>query len=150
MHNNLDNIGTNYTERRRCMNEDQVAQMFIDHGFEEVFCENLTMKEKIGIFSSAKYVSGPIGGGMANALFCPSETKVLSINSPLFFDVNDRLKHAMEHTQLTHFDCTSFTDKKEEVVDSVGSLSISGGMNSPWEVDLNKLSKFLYTWIPQY
>ena len=80
MHNNLDNIGTNYTERRRCMNEDQVAQMFIDHGFEEVFCENLTMKEKIGIFSSAKYVSGPIGGGMANALFCPPETKVLSIN----------------------------------------------------------------------
>ncbi len=150
MHNNLDNIGTNYTERRRCMNEDQVAQMFIDHGFEEVFCENLTMKEKIGIFSSAKYVSGPIGGGMANALFCPLETKVLSINSPLFFDVNDRLKHAMEHTQLTHFDHTSFTDKKEEVVDSVGSLSISGGMNSPWEVDLNKLSKFLYTWIPQY
>jgi hypothetical protein len=74
----------------------------------------------------------------------------LSINSPLFFDVNDRLKHAMEHTQLTHFDHTSFTDKKEEVVDSVGSLSISGGMNSPWEVDLNKLSKFLYTWIPQY
>lgn len=56
----------------------------------------------------------------------------------------------MEHTQLTHFDHTSFTDKKEEVVDSVGSLSISGGMNSPWEVDLNKLSKFLYTWIPQY
>ena len=34
-----------------------------------------------------------------------------------------------------------------EVVDSVGSLSISGGMNSPWEVDLNKLSKILDTWI---
>ncbi len=53
----------------------------------------------------------------------------------------------MEHTQLTHFDDTSFTDKKEEVVDDVGSLSISGGMNSPWEVDLNKLFKILDTWI---
>ena len=132
------------------MNEDQMAQIFSIYGFKEVFCENLTMAEKIGIFSSAKYIAGPIGGGMANALFCPKDTKVLSINSPLFFDVNNRLRHAMEHTQLTHFDNTSFTDKKEEVVDNVGSLSISGGMNSPWEVDLNKLSKFLDTWIPQY
>mgnify|MGYP002626689969 FL=1 len=105
------------------------------------------MKEKIGIFSSAKYVAGPIGGGMANVLFCPPETKVLSINSPLFFYVNDRLRHAMEHTQLTHFDHTSFTDEKEETVDDLGSLSISGGMNSPWEVDLNKLSKILDEWL---
>ena len=129
------------------MNEDQVAQIFSLYGFEEVFCENLTMKEKIGIFNSAKYVAGPIGGGMANVLFCPPETKVLSINSPLFFYVNDRLRHAMEHTQLTHFDHTSFTDEKEETVDDLGSLSISGGMNSPWEVDLNKLSKILDEWL---
>ena len=146
-HNKLDNIGTNYTERRRCMNEDQMAQIFSVYGFKEVFCENLTMKEKIGIFNSAKYVAGPIGGGMANVLFCPPETKVLSINSPLFFDVNDRLRHAMEHTQLSHFDCTSFINKKEETVDDLGSLSISGGMNSQWEVDLNKLSKILDEWL---
>lgn len=61
--------------------------------------------------------------------------------------MNDRLRYAMEHTQLTHFDDTSFTDKKEETVESVGSLSISGGMNSPWEVDLNKLSKILEVWM---
>ena len=53
----------------------------------------------------------------------------------------------MEHTQLSHFDHTQFTDKKEETVDDVGSLSISGGMNSPWEVNLNKLSKFLEAWM---
>ena len=53
----------------------------------------------------------------------------------------------MEHTQLSHFDCTSFIDKKEETVDDLGSLSISGGMNSQWEVDLNKLSKILDEWL---
>ena len=82
------NIGTNYTERRKCVNEDEVAQMFIDQGFKEIFCENLTMEEKIGMFRSAKYVAGPIGGGMCNVIFSPPETKVLSINSPTFFDVN--------------------------------------------------------------
>ena len=28
LHNNLENIGTNYTERRRCVNEDEVAELF--------------------------------------------------------------------------------------------------------------------------
>ena len=146
MHNNLDyvdNIGTNYTERRRCVNEDAVAELFISHGFEEVFCENLSMKEKIAMFSNAKVVAGPIGGGMCNVIFSPPETKVISINSPTFFDVNSRFEFSMSHTDLHHFEYTEFTEKVEESIDHKGSLSISGGLNSPWKVDIDKLSKFL-------
>ena len=143
INNNLDNIGTNYTERRRCVNEDEMAELFISHGFKEVFCENMTMKEKIALFSSAKVVAGPIGGGMCNVIFSPPETKVISINSPLFFDVNRRFEYSMSHTDLHHFDYTEFTEKIEESVESQGSLSISGGLNSPWRVNLNKLAIFL-------
>ena len=42
------------TEARKCVNEDEVAEYFISLGFEEVFCENLSMKEKIGLFRGAK------------------------------------------------------------------------------------------------
>jgi len=143
LHNNLDNIGTNYTERRRCVNEDEVAELFKSYGYEEVFCENMSMKEKIGLFNSAKYVAGPIGGGMCNVIFSPPETKVISINSPLFFDINKRFEYSMSHTQLYHFNDTEFVEKVEESVDSDGALSISGGLNSPWKVDLNKLTTFL-------
>ena len=143
MHNNFENIGTNYTERRRCMNEDEVAELFKSHGYEEVFCENMTMKDKIGLFNSAKYVAGPIGGGMCNVIFSPPETKVISINSPLFFDINTRFEYSMMHTQLYHFNDTEFIEKVEETIDSDGSLSISGGLNSPWMVDLNKLKAFI-------
>ena len=143
LHNNLENIGTNYTERRRCVNEDEMAELFISHGFEEVFCENMTMKEKIALFSSAKVIAGPIGGGMCNVIFSPPETQVISINSPMFFDVNQRFKYSMSHTRLNHFNHTEFVDKVEESVESQGSLSISGGLNSPWKVDIDKLSKFL-------
>jgi len=146
VNSDVSNIGTNYTERRKCVNENEVAQMFRDRGFTEVFCENLTMEEKIGMFRNAKYVAGPIGGGMCNVIFSPPKTKVFSINSPTFFDVNFRFEYTMKHTDLTHFEYTEFTDKKEESVDSDGSLSISGGLNSPWKVDLNKLSKFLDKW----
>jgi hypothetical protein len=143
LHNNLENIGTNYTERRRCVNEDQVAELFNSHGYEEIFCENLSMKEKIGLFNSAKYVAGPIGGGMCNVIFSPPETKVISINSPLFFDVNMRFEYSMNHTNLYHFNETEFIEKVEESVDNDNALSISGGLNSPWKADLNKLEIFL-------
>ena len=143
LHNNLKNIGTNYTERRRCVNEDEIAELFISQGFEEVFCENLSMKEKIAMFSNAKVIAGPIGGGMCNVIFSPPETKVISINSPKFFEVNSRFEYSMSHTNLHHFDHTEFVDEIEESVESKGSLSISGGLNSPWKVNIDKLTKFL-------
>lgn len=143
LHNNFENIGTNYTERRRCVNEDEVVELFKSYGYEEVFCENMTMKEKIGLFNSAKYVAGPIGGGMCNVLFSPPETKVISINSPLFFKINNRFEYSMLHTQLHHFNDTEFVEKIEESVENDNALSISGGLNSPWRVDLNKLKTFI-------
>ena len=143
LHNNFENIGTNYTDRRRCVNEDEVAELFKYQGYEEVFCENMTMKEKIGLFNSAKYVAGPIGGGMCNVIFSPPETKVISINSPLFFDINTRFEYSMMHTQLHHFNETEFVEKVEESVESDGALSISGGLNSPWKVNMDSLKEFV-------
>jgi hypothetical protein len=80
---------------------------------------------------------------MCNVIFSPPETKVISINSPMFFDINTRFEYSMIHTQLYHFNDTEFVEKVEETVESDGSLSISGGLNSPWRVNLNKLALFL-------
>jgi len=138
-----ENIGTDYTQERMCINEDKVVEIFKHHGFKEVFCENLSMKEKIGLFRNAKLVAGPIGGGMANVLFCKPETKVLSINSPEFFPTNKRLEYALCHTNLHMFDDTEFVDRKKEVVAGSNPLSISGGLNSQWKVDINALKQKL-------
>jgi capsular polysaccharide biosynthesis protein len=133
------NIGTDYTQKRKCVNEDQVVDIFKKYGFKEIFCENLTMKEKVGAFRHAKVVAGASGGGMSNVLFCGPDTKVISINSPEFFEVNKRLEHAMTHTELYHFDDTEFAGRQKDVIIDKNSLSIAGGMNSPWKVDLKKL-----------
>jgi len=133
------NIGTDYTQKRKCVNEDEVVDIFNKYGFKEIFCENLTMKEKVGLFRNAKVVAGASGGGMSNVLFCENDTKVISINSPEFFEVNKRLEHAMAHTKLKHFDYTNFVDRQEDTITGKNSLSIAGGMNSPWKVDLKRL-----------
>jgi len=40
---NQDNIGTNYTTRRKCINEDTLVETLKEKNYEEVFCEDLTM-----------------------------------------------------------------------------------------------------------
>jgi len=141
--NKSENIGTDYTTQRMCMNEDEVVDMLKDYGFKEIFCENYSMAKKIGIFRSAKVVVGPIGGGMSNVLFCEPTTKVVSINSPEFFNVNERLLHAINHTKLHMFDDTRFVERKDDIITDKNALSISGGLNSTWKVDLNKLRSII-------
>jgi hypothetical protein len=137
------NIGTDYTAQRKCMNEDDVVELLQTYGFEEVFCEDLSMAGKIGLFRNAEFVIGPIGGGLANILFCDPKTNVISINSPEFFPINERLKHALNHTNLIMFDNTKFTERTDGIITGTNALSISGGMNSPWQVDINKLNKII-------
>ena len=133
------NIGTDYTKQRMCVNEDELVDYLISKGYKEIFCGNYTMKEKIGIFRNAKSVIAPIGGGMANVLFCKPSTRVISINSPEFFPINERLKYALNHTDLHMFDDTKFVERVDDVITDQNALSISGGMNSPWRVDIDKL-----------
>lgn len=101
------NVGTNYTTRRRCLNEDALVELLKSHGYVEIFCESMSMSEKISMFRCATHVAGFIGGGMANLLFSPPSTKVLCIVTPYFLDINTRFKFSMGHTDITYADSTS-------------------------------------------
>lgn len=100
IHNDKTNLGTDYTQRRKLMNEDLLVEKLIEQGFEEVFCENLSMIEKIQLFKQADQIVGAIGGGMCNLLFSPSTTKVICIVSPYFLDINNRFRFSMDHTHI--------------------------------------------------
>lgn len=134
------NIGTDYTLRRQLTNEDELVEQLSSYGFKEIFCEDLNMSKKIELFKNAKYVVGPIGGGMCNLLFSNKNTKVLSINSPLFFKINKRFIFSMKHTKLKHFNDTFFIKNPKASVSGNNALSISGGLNTPWKVDIDKFN----------
>ena len=102
LHGDFTNIGTDYTQRRRMVNEDQLVDYLTSKGFTEVFCENMSMHEKIELFSQATHVVGCIGGGLANLLFSRPDTKVWCIVSPYFMDINNRFKYSMDHTDITY------------------------------------------------
>lgn len=102
IHNDLSNIGTNYTTRRKLMNEDQLVETLVKNNFTEIFCENMSMIEKISLFSNARTIIGAIGGGLANLVFSSSDTKVVCIVSPTFLEVNNRFIYSMNHTNIKY------------------------------------------------
>ena len=92
LHNDFNNIGTNYTTRRRLVNEDSIVEKLVIDGYQEVFTEKLSTIEKILYFANATHVVGAIGGGISNVLFSPKTTKLEAFISPTFLDVNMRFR----------------------------------------------------------
>jgi hypothetical protein len=107
IHGKTENMGTNYTTRRKCMNEDSVVELLKDYNIEEVFTELLTTDEKIALFSQAELIVGIVGGGMCNLLFSTKETKSLCIATPHFLDINNRFQYSMNHTNILYSNSAS-------------------------------------------
>ena len=104
VNNDISNIGTNYTTRRKMINEDLlVHELTKNNDYIEIFAENLNTDEKIYLFSNATKIIGSIGGGMANLLFSNPLTKTYILVTPYFLDINYRFKYSMENTDITYF-----------------------------------------------
>jgi hypothetical protein len=106
INNDLSNIGTNYTTRRKLMVEDELVNLLTSNGYEEVFTENLTTIEKILMFQQADTIIGSIGGGLCNVLFSNKETNLIALISPTFLDINERFKYSFEKVNTLYFNDT--------------------------------------------
>ena len=113
LHNDFSNIGTNYTTRRRLVNEDELVENLKREGFAEIFTENLTTLEKIMYFANATHVIGAIGGGISNVLFSPKTTKLDALISPTFLDVNRRFKYSLDCVDVNYNFNTEHVEKTE-------------------------------------
>jgi len=100
IHNDLSNIGTNYTDRRKMQNEDQLVDFLKERGYVEIFTELLDIKEKINIFANAESIIGAIGGGLCNVLFSDKKCNLISIISPGFLDINNRFLYCFKNINL--------------------------------------------------
>jgi capsular polysaccharide biosynthesis protein len=97
------NIGTDYTTRRKMMNEDEFVDYLNKKQFKEIFAENLNTDEKIYLFTNADIIVGSIGGGMANLLFSDKRIKSIILVTPYFLDVNYRFRYSLEKSDFNYF-----------------------------------------------
>ena len=111
VHGDFTNIGTNYTTKRKLINEDELVNILTEkYNYVEIFTENLSTIDKINIFSSAENIIGPIGGGLCNVLFSNKNCKLLTILSPTFLKVNNRFKYSFTKIKSTVFKNTVHVD----------------------------------------
>lgn len=110
LHGDVSNIGTNYTTRRKLVNEDELVEFLISKGYEEIFAETFTTEQKIAIFKNAESIVGSIGGGVCNVLFSGPNCKLTTIVSPYFLEVNKRFIYSLNKVDLTLFTDTKNTE----------------------------------------
>lgn len=113
LHNDFSNIGTNYTNRRKLINEDRLVDHLIKNGYQEIFTENLSTIDKIKLFSNVENVIGSIGGGICNVLFSKKDTKLIAIISPTFLDINSRFIFSLNRVNVTYYNKSWHVEKDE-------------------------------------
>ena len=66
------------SDKSRRYNQEDVYRVISDFGVKPVYAEDLSLEEKVRIFSGARAIVGENGSGMANLLFASRGTKVLT------------------------------------------------------------------------
>ena len=146
INNDNSNIGTDYTSRRKMMNEDELVEKLNNNGFNEIFSENLNIDEKIYLFSNSDIIIGSIGGGLANLLFSNNNTKSIVIATPFFLDINYRFKYSMEHTNIKYiYDVNTYLEDNKiplfcrvNIIDEKSKYYQKYGEISQYNKDNNK------------
>lgn len=86
----IDNISTTNTNmprrifvsrksNQRIVNMSEIENIFIKHGFEIVYCEEMSFMEQVQLFNNAEFVAGPTGAALTNILFCNPGTKFICL-----------------------------------------------------------------------
>jgi hypothetical protein len=148
------NIGTDYTTRRKLVNEDQLVKKLNENGYKEIFGENYSMIEKIKLFNNAKVVIGAIGGTITNCIFCNKSCKIITLVSPTFLEVNKRMKFLFNEnvklfndTELIYIPNTSLSANVRVELENKEIGEICDEFDEFYTINLNwknKIPKLIY------
>jgi len=128
---NKDLIGEDNTQKRGCVNEDEIVDIARRNGFKEVFGENYTLAEKITMFSKMKKYITFSGAGVTNTFFRKSGV-IGGIGSPglPFPEYPKHRRHMIYDTNYFDNDVRVFNFSS--FVNEDTSLN---NYNSPWKIN---------------
>lgn len=65
--------------KRRIVNEEAVAEVLGEHGFQTIYAEDLSFAQQVKVCSRARYLVSNHGAGLTNMLFAPEGASVLEL-----------------------------------------------------------------------
>jgi len=67
---------------RPLINEEEICELFVSHGFQEVVPERLTLSETIDLFASPACIAGPWGSAFQSTVFCHAPPVTVALMPP--------------------------------------------------------------------
>jgi hypothetical protein len=80
---------------RKVVNELKLMEILARFEFRKIYMEEFSLREQIGIASSARILVGPHGAGMVHALFMPKNSLVIEFFSPHYILTSHVLTFAL-------------------------------------------------------
>jgi hypothetical protein len=72
-------ISRNMAKSRRIVNESEIDEVLVRHGFRKILLEELPILEQFSLFSTASHIIAPHGAGLANLAFASEGARVLEL-----------------------------------------------------------------------
>ena len=118
----------NSARRRQIINEDELS-IFLqsEYGIETIELENLSVSEKIELFSASDLIISPNSAALFFTIFCGESSKIIEINVPDPHQINEQYRWQCETLKIPYY---KFISNK---VDSMDNMF----------VDIDKFKKFI-------
>lgn len=72
-------ISRRNNKTKRLVNEDKIAQLFSEYGFDIIYPEEISLEEQIKIYMHTKYFACTTGAALTNIIYAPSSAHVICI-----------------------------------------------------------------------
>lgn len=119
----------------RLLNHYIIEQIFEGFGYEIVYAEQLSIQDKINIFSESKYIAGVHGAGLTNCLFASSDATILCIQPKVLEESCFTTLANILDQNCYYIDASPTCSKPYEYAKL---------LTSPYSVDITYLVSFLY------
>jgi len=87
-------------DRRPCVNRDEVESLFVAHGFEVVFPEQLPLPDQVAMFHEADVIAGYAGSGLFTTLFSDRPKHLVVITPDTYGPSNEYMISAVRGHRL--------------------------------------------------
>jgi capsular polysaccharide biosynthesis protein len=79
-------VSRNDATVRRIVNEEPLVKALAPFGFEAVCCGGMSFADQVRLFSEAKIIVGPHGGGLTNIVFAQPGATVIEVFPPSYIN----------------------------------------------------------------
>ncbi len=125
---------------RRLVEEGEVEELFVRHGFAVIHPERLDLNTQIRLFAGARLIAGCSGSNMFNIAFQGRARAVLLLVSPLLVHYSEQFLHATHENAATLDVVMGFTRDDE-------LAAMPGNVHAPWHVDPTALAAVIGCWV---